>query len=374
MAEAVIPYELDFIATFFERKLRAFERSVANRGELLAEQLSEALRMRQSLCELRSDDGGCYTAIGAHLDATLDAERRLTSLIGERRGAGAATGARRAPVRRPFRTVWLDEYLETLVERFVRTRVSTSSRRSSPLGKEAIFHELAAFLEALVVKSDRRVGYLFLLRDTLLLYLGAKRLEYLGWRIRPSATLVSRALLKHLDTASDPCLYDQLFEVLYFCVAKRRRGVTVGFINDFRRRLRAIAGRRVAELQLLVGRTIVNQLQRTAKVVAVDSGLHGTMPLLMAALVPSVSQIRLYTAVPWLQSQFHNVIFTRESVKLRSLERLTCQEHLFAFAGVDRGRITIRQYEDHKTVVTSYAEISSFMAFIDDWFGIPRRH
>jgi hypothetical protein len=86
------------------------------------------------------------------------------------------------------------------------------------------------------------------------------------------------------------------------------------------------------------------------------------------AATPAVTNFYMYTAVPWLQDFYSDILFSNMSMHMRDLEAICCQENLFYFDGVDADRIFIKEIQDPIIRGSGYLEIRLFFQAIDQKF------
>lgn len=377
-------FELEWVLRYYARELRSRERmdlTTATRLEIHAT-LTAAASMRQALADLKSADGGHYDAIPQILDDTLDVQKRLHKLIRSCLDTlGTSTDDQRLisavhSVSDPVDACggeWspcipLDEYI---------TRLESDAPLPGDDGPTGLAFSwvregLLSYLGNLVHRSPHHAGsrprpraFIFLLRDTLLLYLGARRLQALGWPIDVTAILLNRGLLKHM-CPTQPYLYDTLIDSLFEAIRlarTRRFGPT--FMARYGRVLAGIPGDALKALRQFVEDYLERRLVPGVRYRAVDTGAHGTMPLLLTATTSRVAHVELYTAVPWLQDFFGEILFSRDSVMLRHLEALYCQERLFRFDSVEGSDILVRETTDRTIVASARRELAAFLTSVD---------
>lgn len=196
--------------------------------------------------------------------------------------------------------------------------------------------ELISFSNWIGYEED--TAYVFLLRDTLLPYLfflHKGRKQIYPWLIGREMTAfltgvpdaddeIRGVLIEALEEGGVKC-YDQ------FCdYALPRIRKTVDKYPLFASSLRGLIKEIPAE-----------------KIVVVESGCHGTYPMLMASLDDRVS-IRMFTTVPYLTDIYGKLIFTKAYEKNRMFETLFVQDKYIRFAGFESGRFFVEKCMDKK--------------------------
>jgi hypothetical protein len=96
----------------------------------------------------------------------------------------------------------------------------------------------------------------------------------------------------------------------------------------------------------------------TTNICIVETGVHGTMPLLLKACDKRINHIMLYTTLPWFYSSWGQCCFTKKYEGLRMFETLNCQDKLFSFSHVKNKVFYVREIDDNKTIEESLAELN----------------
>ncbi len=108
---------------------------------------------------------------------------------------------------------------------------------------------------------------------------------------------------------------------------------------------------------------IKNELAKikSEKILVVESGIMGTMPLILKSIDDRVDFVLFGTSPPFYQL-YKDRIFTRDIAKLVSLEQSISQNELFVFSSVKDNKIYIKQTLDTSRLQESKQEIANTLA------------
>ena len=388
-------YEVDHVTAFFKRRLDELEsldlRHVSEAK--LTSSLEQALSMKQALADLASEDGGYYLKLPRLLNSVLRVDVRISHFVEKASATLSHEQERfhpaphkfeqyRADTSQGFSRFALDEYLEYLESNAASSDLPTPEVQAPHWRRYAdVCSRLLNYLQFLVSckdsggrpSADRPASFVFLLRDTLLVYLGMKRLCRAGWPLEARALLVSRPLLQSFAPASPRNhLYASVFNSFYETLATHTGRFDSHFPAMYKRTLRLNATPASTALLEFLERYCDTVLSQERKFIVVENGVHGTMPLLVMASTPAVTDLRMYTAIPWLQGFYKAVIFSDLSVHMRELESVHCQEQLFQFAGATGARMFVNETRDWEVRRISYQEIRYFLDAVDQRFLSPQ--
>jgi hypothetical protein len=369
--------EVAFVQAFFRERLAVFETEcVADTPrETLMQHVEQAGCMLQSLRDLASPDGGNYVALPRTLNETLDVNARLLRFVAsasQRLGLSVAdegvvahpTLALQKP-RASVREYPLDTFLADLLKRSDTVEepdlAAAEWRHFSPMCER-----LLNYMEFLLRSSqrDQPSRFVFLLRDTLLLYLGMCQLHDGGWCAPPAAMLLNRDVIRSFaPSLPRDGLYAGIFNLLYETLRLPTQSFDIPFVTRHGRILRADAPPERATLLAFL-EAYAAELGNDAPYIIVETGVHGTMPLLLMSVTSRIIDLRMYTVVPWLQSFFRRVIFTTNSAHMRQVETSVCQEALFQFSRVVGSRVFINETTDETIRHVAHQEIRAFRSAV----------
>lgn len=372
------PAELHLVRSFVSRRLDALESLdlYALSPSDIKTHCADASSIRQSFSDLASDDGGRY-GLAALIDETLDCGSRINRFLDRAARVaprqvqiGSATKTPPMPPWRPpssnARTYSIRDYLDYLevAAASIDPDSVTLRQATTRLGPELVESLLGFLMNLAGAPSDRPNTVVFLLRDTLLLCLGMRRLSAKGWPIDVRALLLNRALLEHLVQPPErPTLYVKCYNAIF--EAYDLAGATFGkaYLDAYRNRLLLGVGRYLERLTaVLAAQAPFASADRST---VVDIGVHGTMPLLCMSLLPSVTDLRMYTAVPWLQDFYGNRLYTRQTTQMRRHEQLVCQERLFQCHVVTSNEVLVAETPSETVRREAYLEVRMFLDAVD---------
>lgn len=178
----------------------------------------------------------------------------------------------------------------------------------------------------------RRPGtaYVFLLRDAFLPYLYFRR----GGGDGLYPWVINRDFLRQTaGEGADDILRRPVYEALEAGISDFE--TFSGFCKErIRRALRGCPALEDALRGLLGG-------VREKRILVIESGYCGTIPLTLSALDERVD-LRLYTTAPYLYGIYRDRIFCRRYERLRSFETLYAQDRLMKYARLRDGRFYVR--------------------------------
>ena len=365
--------EIEVVSRYLARVLTEMEAVDQDETQVRANTV-RAISIRRALADLLSPDGGDYVGLVDALNERLDAEARLGDFLASRQ-----IGVVAAPVETNFpyplqRGDFVDRDIEHVVEELEAIGPASDYAPADPAQKafdstsSLLIEFLAYLLQREQPTRERPARLLFLLRDTLLLYLGARRLMALGAPVDARAALISRAVVQSFtpDAPRNP-LYARLYNGLFQCLAD-------GFERFDQSYLTCLATRFANEAD---GKTVVKHVSRYLQSVvgtktgfiAIDIGANGTMPLLAMVAHPSVEDLRLYAAAPWLEDFYGDRICQTNAEDLRRLETPVCQEELFFFVCHSGDRLIVRENQDPSVRARAHWEIAHFLRRLEERFA-----
>lgn len=283
--------------------------------------LYEAKQLLKVLDDLL-DEG--YTALDRALEEKYGAVSRLRAIL-------AAHGEKPfpAPDRPPLHPGYAGA--EVGPEAVCRELTARAERGAAP-ADDAFLADLRRYCRW----TGRQPGtaYVFLLRDAFLPYLYYKKDGGAGlypW-------VINRAFLHQIaGPGADDALRLPIYEAL-------ERGITEfdAFSAFCKARIRAALRERPGLETAL--RTLLDGV-REEKILVIESGYCGTIPLTLSALDERVD-FRLYTTAPYLYETYLDRIFCRRYEQIRSFETLYAQDILMQFAAFRNGAFTVRTAVD----------------------------
>jgi len=195
---------------------------------------------------------------------------------------------------------------------------------------------------------EENTAYVFMLRDALLPYLYYKDLG----RDHIYPWIISRKFLsgvtgqENVDDEVRACFYKALEAGIIdypafqaYCKA------------DVRVTLEKHPALKKALLQLLGS-------IKEDRILVIESGYCGTMPMMLAALDERV-EVRLYTTAPYLFETYKDVIFCRRYEDIRKFETLYSQDVLLQYAGFEDGKFFVKMSADQQVKEAAQSEIKA---------------
>lgn len=281
-----------------------------------------------------TDEG--YTALKNRTESEFHGYSRLRKIIHDGGDAPFEVTPHGENTSFDAEPVPLSEYLETLLSKSAKYR---------PSDMPAAIHETRRFAEYLKNLDRPGTAYVFLLRDTLLPYLiFASDARFRG-RIFP--LMIGRKFLR-IVTASDG--FDDLLREP-ITDAARDNNLLSSCLPRMRDILSSYPALRTA-LEEMLSAVDAN------RIIAVESGAHGTIPLTLAAADKRIVP-RMYTAVPFLSRALGEMCFTGRYEELRGIETLTCHDRLFTLDDYRDGKFTVRGTTDNNVIEEAMSEISA---------------
>lgn len=321
-----------FNEKFYEGKILEFENKTLSAAELY-----EVKRLLKVLDDL-ADEG--YTALNIHLEEKLHCISRLRMIL-------SAHGE--LPFETPIVKMPNVRYgdCEYEVGKLADELIVKADCRNS-FSDDQFLREILDYSEWIGYDTD--TSYVFLLRDALLPYIyfrSRKRKNIYPW-------LISRSFLRQMtgDGSVDDAIRLPIYEAL-------ENGITdfMPFKEFCREKILSVLKRYPTLEQAL--KELLETIH-TPKIVVVESGYCGTVPLLLSALDGRVD-LRLYTTAPFLYTPYREKIFCRRYEMLRCFERLYCQDVLMKYSFFKDGRFYVKLTDDANVTVEALDEIRSVM-------------
>ena len=323
---------LSFNEQFYQRKLARYENRSLSKAEIY--DVKQILKVLDDL----ADEG--YTFLNERMEADFACLTRLRAIL-QRSGAS------------PFP---LDH--ERLSDTIYGNEEYELNELLTSLIKEAGEHRNTSvnpFLTDIVQYCDwigyeEDTAYIFLMRDAFLPYVyysSRNRRHIHPW-------LISRRFLEDItmtENADDDIrlpLYEALeighTEFADYCGYCRERILPV---LDGHVRLKSVL------LELL--RSIPQK-----KIIAVESGYMGTIPMMLKALDDRVD-FRLFTTAPFLYETYRERIFCDRYEDIRRFETVYAQDLLLKYSSFHSGKFYVHMSADRPVRNTAFSEIRRFL-------------
>ena len=303
---------LSFNEKYYIAALKRLEGRTLDDGELY--EVKQLLKLLSDLL----DEG--YTELNRALEEKYNAISRLKDIL---------NAHNEEPFSVQHRLISNAEYsnTETEIEPVVHNLLYRVNRSASP-SRGPFLADLRGYCEWIGWQPD--TAYVFLLRDTFLPYLYYKNSGRNGlypW-------VINRDFLRQTaGKGADDILRLPVYEALESGVSD------YGNFSAFcKARIReTLRERPVLENALRVLLCGIHE----EKILVIESGYCGTIPLTLSALDDRVD-FRLYTTAPYLYEIYRDKIFCRRYEQLRSFETLYSQDILMMYSSFRKGRFYIR--------------------------------
>ncbi|GEM_PF-1784026 len=236
---------------------------------------------------------------------------------------------------------WLDAQAEFPVD--VNDCFETSLQMQQWQAKTTcIMREMLAYMAWTLQKYRLRPsGWapVFMLRDTLFLYLGYVWLYRKGLLPEtPQPLLLSRNFLR-IAEGNEDCYESLLIDTIYHVLNEQPRNADIFFTKY----AHALKNNRLPTTFQEKTRTYLHSLVGTRPVFIVESGMFGTMPLWVLTQCDNPGTFLLYNTVPWLFDIYSERVFHRNYNYLRDLETTVAQNYLFQLDTICNNKISVKK-------------------------------
>jgi len=369
--------EISFITSYIEKEFSVTEKIdlTKKKDEEIKTAFDIIISIKNAIADLLSPDGGNYHKLLTALNTGVDFENRLAGIIGKFSNyiPGEKKAAASPITHRPghgYKTYELNEYLDQLLlitpltDEDIKTQLQVNTTQLQTLGL------LSDYILHLTAKYAGSSSLVFFLRDTLLLYLGAKRLQNKGVSIDARAILINRKLIQSFTPGDHNPIYKKsynlVFRTLNVCSGKFSREFTEQYKELFTADMTASEIHLLKFLDTYIKETVSNN----NNFIAVDTAAHGTMPLLTHVATGSLKSLEMFTSTPWLYEFYCSNIFRNNFPDMRALESFVCQEELFQFAYISAGKIYVNVTCDPIILSKAKMEIGIFLNIAEKRFPL----
>lgn|GEM_PF-543694 len=226
-----------------------------------------------------------------------------------------------------------------------------------------VFQDLLDYTRHFYQHAQSDTAYVFLLRDTLLPYLAFRKWDAAG-KLALYPYLIGRKYLSffheddegNLDPKGDSgALYDSLHEGI-FAALSENPGDLDTFLTLVRQHIRS-------ELALFpkAAESIKNLLKKIPhkKILVIESGFIGTIPLLLHSLDDRVD-FCLFTTIPYFYELYRDRFFTNAFEKIRLFETIQCQDALCKLSAIENDRFLVSETNDAPVTERAYMELRTW--------------
>ncbi len=321
---------LSFNEKYYARKLDEYEG-----GVLSDAQIYEAKQLLKVLDDLSDEE---YHTLSEHLEDKFHCVTRLKAVLVRNGAQPFAVFKAHAPTVYGKRERELDAFLSALT--------ADLSKPARPEGSD-LLSDIADFSRFICREKD--AAYIFLLRDCLLPYMYFAKDGGEGLYAYP----IGRAFLR--DISGEENFDDKIRLPIYL-------GAEEG-IADFNE-FKEFFVRETTKTLMAYPRvkdTLARLLDSIPydKLIVVESGYCGTVPMLLSA-IDERADFKMYTTAPFFFDVYKDRIFCKRYERLRLFETLKSQDALFEYAYFDGGKFFVRTTED-KNVLDGAKEEIAFM-------------
>ena len=327
---------ISFNENYYRKKLEAFENKIKNKI-LLKNDIYEVQQLLKVLDDL-NDEG--YTNLNDYMEKNFFCLTRLRSLLKK-------TGVSPIPIVHkeiPQVSYCTQEYkLNDLLDKLI-----IDAKKINNVSSDCFLKEIYSYSEW--IGYEENTAYIFLLRDSLLPYIYYK--SRLCKNIYP--WLISRKFLE--DVTKIKYIDDDIRLPIY-------EALESGYIlfEDFfsfcKNRMLAVLDQHLELKQILL--ELLSSIKEN-KIIVIESGYTGTVPMMLKALDQRIT-FRLYTTAPFLYETYKNNIFCQRYEDIRKFETVYSQDLLLRYSSYRDRRFYINTAENDFVVNKSLEEIRFFI-------------
>lgn len=381
--------EIRFITAYLEKQFSEIENIdlTTKTNEERKSLFATISSIKNAIADLLSPDGGNYHKLLKELNIKLNFENRLSNIIGmlskyisleNKYQTGNVTSLINV-VHNPsygYKTFELNDYLNKLI--LLQPLTDEEVELLSKNNKEQIkpLKHLSDYLNHLVIKyteGQTNAGsklesspIVFFLRDTLLLYLGARRLQAKGASLDARAILINRRLIhSFISSEGINSIYKKSYNLIFQLLSVYQGKFSKEFIEKYKQMFKSSVTQPEIQLLHFISEYMNEVLGDKNNFVGVDTAAHGTMPLLTHVATDRLNSLEMYTSTPWLYEFYSLNIFVSNFPNMRTLESLVSQEELFQFSYISEGKIYVTETCDPVVISKAKLEIGIFLNIID---------
>ena len=227
-------------------------------------------------------------------------------------------------------------------------KLTDTANKKSVFSDNSFLKNIRAYCDWLEYDND--TAYVFLLRDALLPYIYFRSRD----RVNTYPWLISRDFLKGIS--GKDTIDDEIRLPIYNALDS---GVTKYF--DFKNYFKDHIDKVLKQYPLLVQilRKLLSEITQE-KIMVIESGYCGTIPMLLSALDERVD-FRLYTTAPLLYDVYEDKIFCRRYEDLRLFETLYSQDLLMKYTSFSEGKFYVKLAQNDIVRNEAMKEIYSVM-------------
>jgi hypothetical protein len=269
-----------------------------------------------------------------------------------------------------FKSYELDSYLTKLQNLsrsdLVKTIVTNPKYAKLLERLEIILNEMVGYIQWLL-QPGRATNYLFLLRDTLLPYLGIREIYRRGSNFEAIPILISRQFMGAFG--NEQRLFNLIADPIYNSLEFNDQVDLAGFWANYQYQLQSYTDSEYLTLAAATKRYLQPKL--SSKVyTAVESGVQGSIPLFLMTISTKINGWKMYTTVPWLFQIYQPHIFNPNYNYLRDMETFISHDRLFGFADFKNDQVFIKEYQNEELQTLAYYEIVRLKEKVNEAFQL----
>lgn len=221
-----------------------------------------------------------------------------------------------------------------------------------------VINEMNRYTQWIRENNQFNNDLIFLLRDTLLIYLGFKQLDSIS-QIRAIPIMLNRKFFSNYGDIFykyiTPPIYDIISchpNISYYDICKMYK-------QEFNKY--ESIGLNQAKKDAF---NYIGSLIEKRKYTIIESGIQGSMPLFIMSIINEVDTFLMYTTAPWLFKQYSGIVFRKNYNYLREMETLICQNDLFDYHNLEKNKVYIKEYQNEEIKNLAYYEIYLFKQLV----------
>ncbi len=341
---------ISYSVKFFSQKLDLYESRY--NGDAPRSVVHEAKVLLKLLDDIR-DEG--YENSYMRISAQCDAVNRLKNFILSNNDVPFALEKYTIS---PDITYGTDEYdLATYISLIEQKMVTPGAKLSTV---PEIFYDILEYSKDIFRSFRYSTAYCFLLRDTLLPYLAFRKWQNSGYsNVYP--LFISRKYFSFFEN-EDGYIYSEIQNVIF--EALENNVENFGQLKEY---VKTALNKELAPFCDLFDslKRLLDKISQE-KVLIIESGYIGTIPLLLSALDDRVD-FRLFTTIPYFYEVYNGKFFTDQFEKVRLFETIQCQDALFKFSSVSvkNADVAVVEATDKKVLDRAHAELRTWNDLIN---------
>lgn len=225
-----------------------------------------------------------------------------------------------------------------------------------------IFYDILEYSKDIFRSFRRDTAYCFLLRDTLLPYLALKKWQNPGCsNVYP--LFISRKYFSFFENENG-YIYSEIQNVIFEALENNVK--SFGQLKEY---IKTALNKELAPFGGLFDslKRILDKISQE-KVLIIESGYIGTIPLLLSALDDRVD-FRLFTTIPYFYEVYKGKFFSDKFEKIRLFETIQCQDALFKLSSISvkNADVAVVEAADKKVLDRSHAELHTWNSLVNSF-------